>query len=111
MSGPPEAEVVIRTHGIRRLRLRRALPRYVLAALAALGLAASARMLVDPPAPAPGATVAPAVGPDRAAEAYAALFARRYLSWSASDPSASARVLEGFAGAGLEPAAGLSLPA
>ncbi len=53
---------------------------------------------------------APAV-PDRAAEAYAVLFARRYLTWSAAEPQASAHGLEPFIGASIEADAGLELPA
>lgn len=111
MSEGAAVEVAIRTHGIRRLRVAAALPRCTLALLAALGILASARMLVDPPRAAPAQVAVAGEARDRAAEAYAVLFARRYLSWDAADPGASARVLEGFAGAALEAAAGLSLPA
>jgi hypothetical protein len=48
--------------------------------------------------------------PDRAAEGFASLFARRYLTWNAADPLASERALQGFDGPGLEPDAGLQLP-
>jgi hypothetical protein len=48
---------------------------------------------------------------DLAAQAYAALFVRRYLTWSSEDPQASERALEAFAGPGMEPDAGLQLPA
>ena len=47
---------------------------------------------------------------DRAAEGYAALFARRYLSWSGANPQASVQSLESFAGQGMESDAGLNLP-
>lgn len=49
--------------------------------------------------------------PDTAAEGFAALFARRYLTWDAADPLASQRALEPFSGPGIEPDAGLQLPA
>ena len=48
--------------------------------------------------------------PDRAAEAYAALFARRYLSWNSAEPQVSVRALEPFDGTGLEAGAGLVIP-
>ena len=106
MSHGHETQVIVSRHGIRRLRFGRELPRYVLCVVAALGIAASARMLVDPPkaAPAAGAAIAPVQ--DRAAEAYAALFARRYLTWSGGEAAAEAKALETFGGAALEPAAG-----
>ena len=44
---------------------------------------------------------------DRAAEAYAVLFARRYLTWNAAEPQASAQALEPFLGPGMEADAGL----
>jgi hypothetical protein len=106
------ARVSVRTHSIRRIRLARELPRYALAALAATGIAASARMALAPPRPVPSASpIAPPPSVDRGAESYAALFARRYLTWRAADPLGSVRALEGFAGDVLEPAAGLALPA
>jgi hypothetical protein len=95
-----------------RIRLARDLFRYSLWVLAAAGLAASARYAIAPPRPvitrSADATRAPE---DLAAEGYAALFARRYLTWNAADPQASALALEPFAGPGIEPNAGLELPA
>jgi hypothetical protein len=94
-----------------RIRLTRELPRYLLSAAAAFGLLASARFALAPPRP-PG----PAYGwrvprsADRAAEAYAVLFARRYLTWDAARPQASAESLEQFLGSGLEAGAGVVLP-
>jgi hypothetical protein len=52
-----------------------------------------------------------AVPPDPAAEAYAALFTRRYLTWSGAEPQTSLHALEPFLGSGMEPDAGLELPA
>ncbi len=105
----PGARVSMRTYPIWRLRLRRGLPRYLLIAVSALGLAASARYAIAPPRPArvsPDAGAAPVL--DRAAEAYAVLFARRYLTWSASE--APAEALERWLGAGQEAGAGLTVP-
>lgn len=93
-----------------RVRLARELPRWLLMGAAAFGLLASGRMAIAPPRPVDRAAAAPAVAPDRAAEAYAALFARRYLTWSAAEPQASARALEAFGGPGMEADAGLLLP-
>ena len=51
-----------------------------------------------------------AAPPDLAAEGFAQLFARRYLTWEANDPEAHARALAPFVGAGMEPDAGLQPP-
>jgi Conjugative transposon protein TcpC len=95
-----------------RIRLSREAPRYALGALALFGLIASARFAIAPPRPvivraqAPGALVA-----DRAAEGFATLFARRYLTWSAADPEAHDRALAPYAGAGAETGYGMQPPA
>lgn len=104
--------VTIASRALWRIRLSRALPRYLLCALSVAGLAASARFAIAPPRPAlPAAAVREPAPPDPAAEAYAALFARRYLTWNAAEPQASAGALEPFLGSGMEPGAGLQLPA
>jgi hypothetical protein len=106
------ASVTVISRALWRIRLARGLPRYLVCAAAVAGLAASARFALAPPVP--GASVAavraPAL-PDRAAEAFAVLFARRYLTWNAGEPQALERALEPFLGPGLEPDAGLELPA
>ncbi len=108
----PRATVRISSRALWRIRLARELPRYLLCATSVAGLAASARFAIAPPSPrlSDAAVRAPAP-PDAAAEAYAALFARRYLTWSAAEPQASARALEPFLGPGMEADAGLQLPA
>jgi hypothetical protein len=104
--------LTISTRPLWVIRLARELPRYLLSALAVAGLAASARFAIAPPRPAAVATPArQVVAADRAAEAFAALFVRRYLTWNAADPLASERALQGFAGPGTEPDVGLQLPA
>lgn len=104
--------VTLRSRALWRLRLARGLPRYLVCALSAAGIVASARFTIAPPRPRLAAPVAPGPAPaDRAAEGFAVLFARRYLSWSAAEPLASERSLEPFAGPGVEPGAGLRLPA
>jgi Conjugative transposon protein TcpC len=93
------------------IRIRRELPRYLLCSLAVAGLVASARFAIAPPRPAASAGVSyPLAAPDRAAEGFAALFARRYLTWDAADPLASQSALEAFGGPGMEPDAALQLP-
>jgi hypothetical protein len=94
-----------------RIRLARELPRYLLCAASLAGLLASARFAIAPPTL--GSDRAPVRAPapaDTAAEAYAVLFARRYLTWNAAEPQTSARALEPFLGSSLEADAGLELP-
>ncbi|HSZ14442.1 MAG TPA: conjugal transfer protein [Solirubrobacteraceae bacterium] len=103
--------VTITSRALWRIRLARELPRYLLCAMSVAGLAASARFAIAPPTPHLTDTAAHAPAPpDAAAEAYAALFARRYLTWNSAEPQLSARGLEPFAGPGMEPDAGLELP-
>jgi len=112
LAGSPRARFSLTSAPMWRIRLAREMPRYLLSAAATLGLLASARFALWPPRP-----EAPAIGSyapplaDRAAEAYAVLFARRYLTWNAAQPQASARALEPFLGAGTEPGSGIVLPA
>jgi len=106
------ATVSIRTRALWRIRLAHELPRYVLYAVSLAGLAASVRFTIAPPTPAlPVAAEHQPAAPDPAAEAYAVLFARRYLTWNAGEPQANVHALEPFLGPGMETAAGLQLPA
>jgi len=107
-----QASVVVVSRPMWRIRVGRELPRYLLCAASAFGLAASARYAIAPPRAAmrTDTAVAPMVA-DRAAEGYAVLFVRRYLTWTAAEPQGSARALEAFAGAGMEAGAGLVPPA
>jgi hypothetical protein len=94
-----------------RIRLGRDLPRYLLWTVSLAGLAASARFAIAPPRPIREASTLPSMPvPDRAAEGYAVLFARRYLSWNAAEPQSSLRALEPFTGGSVEAAGGLALP-
>jgi hypothetical protein len=80
-------------------------------ALCAAGLAASVRFAVAPPRPRVRAVAdAGFVSRDRAAEGFACLFARRYLTWTGSQPSTNEGSIEQFAGTGMEPGIGLRLP-
>jgi hypothetical protein len=94
-----------------RLRLRGQAPRYLLQALAAFGLLASARYAIDPPAPRiVRAVQADSASADRAAEGFAALFASRYLSFQAAEPEARRQTLAPYVGAEMEPEAGFQPP-
>jgi hypothetical protein len=103
--------VTIANHAIWRVRLTREMPRYLLVALALTGIAASARFTIAPPHARLLGRAPIAATPDRAAEAFAVLFARRFLSWNAADPLSSARSLEPFLGAGANAASAVQLPA
>jgi hypothetical protein len=107
-----QPRVTITTLPLWRLRLRWGLPRYLLQALATLGLVASARFALDPPrATLPASLLRPGAQPDLVAEGFATLFARRYLTWEAASPQAREAALAAYAGAGLEAGAGLQPPA
>ena len=104
--------VSIVTRPLWRLRLARAAPRYLLYAVCVWGFLASARFAISPPRPhASPARAAVWRAPDRAAEGYASLFARRYLTWDAAQPQASAALLAPMTGSAIDPNGGLSLPA
>jgi len=94
-----------------RMRLAHELPRYLLQGLALAGLLASARFAIAPPRPviARASTPGPALI-DRAAEGFAALFARRYLTWDSRDPEAHRLALAPFLSASMEAEAGLQPP-
>jgi Conjugative transposon protein TcpC len=94
-----------------RIRLARELPRYLLQGLAVAGLLASARFAIAPPRPLIArASTSSAVTVDRAAEGFATLFARSYLSWSSRDPEAHRLALAPFLGSWMEAEAGLQPP-
>ena len=104
--------VTITARPMWRLRLGRELPRYLLCAASVAGLVASARFAIAPPDTGAAAAAIRQPAPlDQAAQAYAVLFARRYLTWNAAEPQASAQALEAFGGPALEPDSGLQLPA
>jgi Conjugative transposon protein TcpC len=107
----PRPRVLLRAHPLWRIRLSRELPRYTLYALSIAGLAASLRFAIAPPRPQRPKDLAPTSPQDLAAEGYAQLFARDYLSWQADDPEAHQRALAAFTGPTLEPGAGLQPPA
>lgn len=105
------ARVVIDSKPMWRIRLARELPRLLLMGASCAGLLASARYVIAPPRPVAPMRAAPAApAQDLAAEGFAQLFARRYLTWEANDPEAHQRGLVAFVGAGMEPGAGLQPP-
>ncbi|HEX3909563.1 MAG TPA: hypothetical protein VHW67_02530 [Solirubrobacteraceae bacterium] len=110
-AGRAAGAVTITATPLWRLRLMRSLPRYLLYALCAAGTAASVRFAVAPPSSAPRSPGALAPPPlDPAAEGYATLFARRYLTWDAARPQTSEALLDAMGGSGLAQDAGLALP-
>ncbi len=92
------------------MRLAQELPRRLLHAAAAVGLIACARFALAPPRPLVIATHDPSGSRDLAAEGFASLFAKAYLSWQEGDPEARRRALEPFAGSSLTPEAGSQPP-
>ena len=105
--------VHLTTRPLWRLRLTRSLPRYLLYATCAYGLAASARFAIAPPHLASPLHARAEAAPrmDFAARGYATLFARRYLTWNAVHPQISEAELAPMVGSQIAPRAGLTLPA
>jgi hypothetical protein len=94
-----------------RIRLGRELSRYLLQALAIVGLLTSARLAIVPPRPlVVRSTVSSTALPDLAAEGFASLFARRYLTWDARDPEMQRLALAQFVGPSMEANAGMQPP-
>jgi hypothetical protein len=69
-----------------RVRAARAAPRHLVYLMCVSVLAASARFAIAPPLARPRVIDVYGAQPDLAAEGFASLFARRYLSWSAIEP-------------------------
>jgi Conjugative transposon protein TcpC len=107
----PRASVTITRRPLWRIRLARGLPRYVLYLLALAGALASARFALDPPRAAlPAALLRRPAAEDLAAEGFATLFARAYLTWEAQHPEAREHALAPFVGPGMDADAGLQPP-
>jgi hypothetical protein len=108
---PAATTVTISPRPLWMIRLARELPRYLIGALSVAGLLATARFAIAPPrATAPAGRASQPGALDRAAEGFASLFAREYLTWNAAEPLVSQRALQGFVGAGMDAGAGLQLP-
>jgi hypothetical protein len=107
----PRAALTITRRPLWRIRLARGLPRYVIYALALAGVCASARFALDPPRVAlPASLLRRPTPEDLAAEGFATLFARAYLTWEAQHPEARERALAPFVGSGMEANAGFQPP-
>jgi Conjugative transposon protein TcpC len=107
----PHAQVTIGARPLWRIRLAREWSRYLLSALAVVGLAASARFAIDPPRPAtPRVSARGPAPPDLAAEGFASLFTRGYLTWNAANPQTHESDLASFVGSGIDPDAGFQPP-
>jgi hypothetical protein len=91
---------------MRRIRLSASLPRWVVYATAAVGLAASARYAIAPPRPATARAVV-VERRDPAAEGFASLLARGYLTFDGDRPDAHRAQLAPFVGDELDPDLGL----
>jgi hypothetical protein len=108
--GSHSSRVSVSAHPLWRVRVARESPRYLLYLTCLLGLLASARFAIAPPS-----TRLQIVSrmsgnqPDLAAEGFACLFARRYLTWSSAEPQAHVLDVPELGGHGLE-AADLRLP-
>jgi hypothetical protein len=110
-SAPRAARATVTAHPLWRLRLARSAARYLAYATCTAGLAASARFAIAPPqAKAPPVARVPSPAPDQAAEGYAQLFARRYLTWEAARPQDSEQQLAPMVGPHLAADDGLTLP-
>jgi hypothetical protein len=94
-----------------RIRAAREWPRYLLYLTCFVGLAASARFAVAPPHPREQIVDRSSVyEPDLAAQGFASLFARRYLSWGAAEAQSHGLEVPELGGRGAE-AADIRLPA
>ena len=103
--------VTVASRSMWRIRLARELPRYLLQALAVMGLLASARFAIAPPRPVIARASAPSASlRDLGAEGFASLFARRYLTWDSRDLEAHSLALAPFAGSWMEADGGLQPP-
>ena len=111
MSSEPHPSVTVKPRPLWRIRLVGELPRMLVQAAAVLGLLASARYAIAPPKPtASHSTLSGAASVDRAAEGFASLFARSYLTWNSSDLEARRRSLAPYLNSSMEAEAGLQPP-
>ncbi|MHB8240865.1 MAG: conjugal transfer protein [Solirubrobacteraceae bacterium] len=111
MGNSARASVTIGSHPMWWLRVTRQLPRYLICATAIAGLVASARFAIAPPLPTHETSTRGLKDvADRAAEGYAVLFARTYLTWNVNQPQMRLAELERFTGPGMESDAGFTSP-
>lgn len=111
MSNEPHASVTVTPRPLWRIRLAGELPRILVQAAAVLGLLASARYAIAPPKPTVShSTLSGAAQVDRAAEGFASLFVRRYLTWNSNDLEARRRLLAPYLNSSMDAEAGLQPP-
>src|SRR4051812_26483846 len=103
------ARPTTRTVRLWRLRADLSLTRWLVTAAAIAGIVTTVRLTLWPPTPRIAAAP-PQAATDLAAEGFAEQFARTLLTFDASHPDARRRALAVFAGAGLDPDAGLVPP-
>src|SRR4051794_10063042 len=103
------ARPTTRTVRLWRLRADLSLTRWLVTAAAIAGIVATVRLTLWPPTPRIAAAP-PQAAADLAAEGFAEQFARTLLTFDSSHPDARRRALAAFAGAGLDPDAGLVPP-
>jgi len=99
----------VTAHRLWRLEFGRRVARGALLAVVLVGVSATARFAVAPPHASVQRSPTPDP-PDPGAEAFATLFARRYLTWDAVNPQAHAQALGPMLGGGLDADAGLRAP-
>lgn len=92
------------------MRVSASMTRWVLYATAAVGIFATVRFAVAPPRPLV-VRQSPAAVVDQGAEAFASLFARRYITWNAASPAEHAEGLTTFVNSATDPDLGLGQPA
>jgi hypothetical protein len=100
------AHVTVERHRLRSLRISLGATRWVLYAVALVGVVSAARDAVAPPRARPAIVPAPRPS-DAGAEWFALSFARAYLTWSA-DPSTHEAAMQPFVLGTDDPDAGLS---
>jgi hypothetical protein len=99
-----------KTRSLRSVRRGGTIMRGLLVVLAIVGIASAARMTIAPPK-APPAPPAPTVElPDAAEQGVAEMYARRYLTWETDRNGDRLADHPGFAGTGIDPARGVTLP-
>jgi hypothetical protein len=109
-AGLDSARLSVSAQPMWRIRCVRESPRYLLYLTCLVGLAASARFAIAPPQPRQQIVNRGKVyEPDLAAQGFASLFARRYLSWDASEAQAHGLEVPELGGRGAE-AADIRLP-
>ena len=107
---PSGARVRVETRPFWRVRVSASFSRWVLYAVATVGILATARFAISPPRP----TVVHETASDArdvGSEAFATLFARRYMTWSAAAPAEHADGLAAFVNTTTDPDLGLGQPA